>query len=91
MSRFTLTKENGMAVLRANRLDREQRDKYVLRVRVEDAGQPQLSSETTVTVNVRDINDNAPMLSEDIYKRKIKENVGRNTLVVKVTNVICIY
>ena len=76
--------ENGKGVLRASQLDREVRDKYVLRIRVEDAGRPRLSSETTVTVNVQDINDNYPILSESTYRGKVKENVGRNTLVVKV-------
>ena len=72
-------------MLRANRLDRESRDKYVLTVRAEDKGRPRrLSAETTVTVNVRDINDNKPILSEETYQARVKENVGRNTLVVKV-------
>lgn len=60
------------------------RDKYSLIVRVEDAGQPRLSAETTVIVNVRDINDNSPILSEETYRGQVKENVGRNTLVFKV-------
>ena len=71
-------------MLRANTLDRETRDQYSLVVRVEDAGQPRLSSETTVAVKVRDINDHSPILSEDTYRGRVKENVGRNTLVFKV-------
>lgn len=74
---------NNKVMLVANRLDREERDHYTLTVRVEDAGNPRLSSETNVMVVVKDINDNNPVLMQENYNGKVKENVGINTLILK--------
>ena len=73
------------AILRATvRLDREERSSYTLRVKAKDRGNPVLSSETTVTVNIVDINDNNPDFTENTYKGSVKETAAVNTYVLRV-------
>lgn len=51
-------------VLRTNReLDRERTAKYKLKAFAVDRGQPERSTEVTITVDVLDVNDNAPQVS----------------------------
>ena len=72
--------------MKASKLDREVKDKYELVVKATDGGNPRLSSETKVTVNVLDINDNSPRFKKATYQTKIKESVGINTYVIKVSS-----
>uniref|UniRef100_A0A8C5DWK8 Desmoglein-2-like n=1 Tax=Gouania willdenowi TaxID=441366 RepID=A0A8C5DWK8_GOUWI len=57
-------------------LDRETHDQYILRVKGQDLnGQPGGYSGTgTVTINVRDVNDNVPTLEREEYEGSIEEN-----------------
>ncbi len=54
-----------------------------------DSGLPPLSSNTTVTVTVIDVNDNPPMFSLSAYSFPVAENGGMNTLigVIQVTDI----
>ena len=59
-------------------LDREKVTSYVIGVRVEDGGSPTRSDETTVTVNVLDVNDNAPYFNTSSGTIEIAENSNAN-------------
>lgn len=59
----------------AKTLDRETTPKYILEVRAYDLGIPRKSSVTNVTVLLRDINDNKPVFTQDIYKVNVQEDV----------------
>ncbi len=47
------------------RLDREVIDEYTVVVTATDSGSPPLSSQKTFAVRLSDVNDNAPMFSQN--------------------------
>uniref|UniRef100_A0A668VCQ9 Cadherin domain-containing protein n=1 Tax=Oreochromis aureus TaxID=47969 RepID=A0A668VCQ9_OREAU len=54
-------------------LDREKQSQYELTITAKDAGQPQLSSEKTISVTVSDVNDNSPEFSLSPYTFYVTE------------------
>lgn len=54
--------------------DRERRDKFRLTLACEDFGVPTLVTSRRLTVDVLDMNDNAPQFSLPIYTVSVKEN-----------------
>ena len=65
-------------------LDREMQEKYILKVRVSDSGNPSLLSNTEVTINVIDEDDNCPTLDPKEYNVTVTENTPIGTRVIKV-------
>ncbi|XP_013204906.1 protocadherin gamma-B1 isoform X19 [Microtus ochrogaster] len=55
-------------------LDREQTPVYNVTIVVTDRGKPPLSSSTSVTLHVGDINDNAPVFHQASYLIQVAEN-----------------
>ncbi|KAM4817843.1 protocadherin-11 X-linked isoform 1-T1 [Thomomys bottae] len=55
-------------------LDREEKDTYVMKVKVEDGGFPQRSSTAILQVSVADTNDNHPIFKEEEIEVSIPEN-----------------
>uniref|UniRef100_A0A8C3X2A8 Cadherin domain-containing protein n=1 Tax=Catagonus wagneri TaxID=51154 RepID=A0A8C3X2A8_9CETA len=55
-------------------LDREEKDTYVMKVKVEDGGFPQRSSTAILQVSVADTNDNRPVFKENEIEVSIPEN-----------------
>jgi len=74
---FTVDAATG-AVRTARPLDREGRDRYTLRARVTDgcAAGPR-SSEAAVTVQVEDVNDNAPACARDPISARVAATTAR--------------
>lgn len=66
-------------------LDREQRERYELRVIAKDKGTPSLQGSATVVVQVTDRNDNAPKFVQDTFTFYVKENLLANSPVGMVT------
>ncbi|XP_056606283.1 protocadherin-9 isoform X4 [Triplophysa dalaica] len=64
-------------------LDREQKDTYVMKVKVEDGGSPQKSSTAILQVTVTDVNDNRPVFKESQIDVHIPENSPIGTSVVQ--------
>lgn len=62
-------------------LDRETEDRYMIEVVATDAGSPHRSATATVSITVRDVNDNSPVFLEDQYKFYVSENRPPNTKV----------
>lgn len=58
-------------------LDREKTPHYWLSVYVTDLGTEPLTSWTHVFLEVLDVNDNAPELSQPVYFASVQENVDR--------------
>lgn len=58
---------------------------YWLSVRVTDLGTEPLTSWTHVFLEVLDVNDNAPELSQPVYFASVQENVERAKSVVRVS------
>eukprot|EP00794_Sanderia_malayensis_P011811 gene11811-13035_t len=83
---FTLTPAGLIQV--AGQLDYEAVNRYTLTVVVKDKGQPPLSSETPVIIDVMDVGDTNPVfLPSSSYEVRANENIPLNTEVAKVTAV----
>ncbi|XP_019902910.3 cadherin-23 isoform X4 [Esox lucius] len=66
-------------------LDRESVDRYLLKLRATDNGVPPRYSDFALTVNILDVNDNAPVIQRPGgYNVSISENVGGGTSVLRV-------
>ncbi|XP_008428317.1 cadherin-23 isoform X2 [Poecilia reticulata] len=66
-------------------LDRESVDCYLLKVRATDNGSPTRYTDHSLTVNILDVNDNAPVIeSQRGYNVSVNENVGGGTSVLRV-------
>ncbi|XP_060233357.1 protocadherin beta-11-like [Meriones unguiculatus] len=55
-------------------LDRESRAEYNITITVSDMGSPRLTTQHTITVQVSDINDNAPAFTQSSYTLSVREN-----------------
>ncbi|KAL1773785.1 protocadherin beta-10 [Sigmodon hispidus] len=55
-------------------LDRESRAEYNITITATDLGTPRLTTEHTVTVQVSDVNDNAPAFTQTSYTLFVQEN-----------------
>ena len=64
-------------------MDREQKDTYVMKIKVEDGGSPQKSSTAILQVTVTDVNDNRPVFKESQMEAHIPENSPIGTSVVQ--------
>uniref|UniRef100_A0A3B4EYB8 Cadherin domain-containing protein n=1 Tax=Pundamilia nyererei TaxID=303518 RepID=A0A3B4EYB8_9CICH len=63
----TSLKDKMFSLVTKSPLDREKQSQYELTITAKDAGQPQLSSEKTISVTVSDVNDNSPEFSLSPY------------------------
>ncbi|XP_061536537.1 protocadherin-7 isoform X2 [Phycodurus eques] len=66
-------------------LDREQRERYELKVIAKDKGTPPLQGSATVVIQVTDRNDNAPKFVQEVFTFYVKENLLANSPVGMVT------
>ncbi|KAM9064751.1 protocadherin gamma-A2 isoform 5-T5 [Sarcophilus harrisii] len=66
-------------------LDREQVSVYNITVRAEDFGNPALSTDTHILLQVADINDNPPTFSQSTYSAYIQENNPRGASIYSLT------
>jgi protocadherin Fat 1/2/3 len=73
----------GLMVL--SNLDREIRDNFQLLVEVTDLGNPSLSANTSLSIKVLDVNDNAPKFEQEQYSAVISENINVNATVTQVS------
>ncbi|XP_075394763.1 protocadherin-11 X-linked isoform X1 [Tenrec ecaudatus] len=64
-------------------LDREEKDTYVMKVKVEDGGFPPRSSTAILQVSVADTNDNHPIFKENEIEVSIPENAPVGTSVTQ--------
>ncbi|XP_037531489.1 protocadherin beta-15-like [Nematolebias whitei] len=64
-------------------LDREAQIRHSLVLTALDGGKPPKSGEMQIIINVLDINDNAPIFSQDEYSVMIDENAPIGTLVLQ--------
>ncbi|XP_061882625.1 protocadherin Fat 1a isoform X3 [Entelurus aequoreus] len=80
---FTIERQTGI-ISTAQVLDHEEIQQHNLRVRATDGGVPSLSRDVIVTVDVTDLNDNAPMFAEPTYEATISELASRGHFVTQV-------
>ncbi|XP_057698824.1 protocadherin Fat 1a isoform X1 [Corythoichthys intestinalis] len=80
---FAIDRDTGI-ISTARPLDHEEIRQHRLSVRAVDGGVPALSGEVAVTVDVTDLNDNAPMFVERVYKATVSELASRGHFVTQV-------
>ncbi|KAM5299012.1 protocadherin gamma-A12 isoform 8-T8 [Ctenodactylus gundi] len=66
-------------------LDREQVSSYNITVTATDAGSPPLTTETRISLNVADTNDNPPTFPQSAYSAYIPENNPRGASIISLT------
>ncbi|NXE71882.1 PCDB4 protein, partial [Calcarius ornatus] len=66
--------KNYYELVTVSALDREETPRHILSVTAADAGSPPLSSTQTFTVDISDVNDNAPVFNQSSYTMYVREN-----------------
>ncbi|XP_035985928.1 protocadherin gamma-A2-like [Fundulus heteroclitus] len=87
---FTLesSANNFYSLVTDSGLDREKHPEYNITVTCSDEGVPSLSSSVTLTLQISDVNDNAPVFERSSYEAHIVENntPGLSIFTVKATD-----
>ncbi|XP_053381726.1 protocadherin Fat 4-like [Mercenaria mercenaria] len=86
-SHFEIDKSSGIITV-VQSLDRETKDTYKLHIIAKDNPvdqKEQKSTDTTVTVNIDDVNDNCPNFKRANYSKRIQEDIDVDTLVIIIT------
>ncbi|XP_063342997.1 protocadherin alpha-6-like [Pelmatolapia mariae] len=65
-------------------LDREAAREHKLLLTAIDGGRPPKSGTTQILIEVLDVNDNAPVFTQDVYSAMLNENAAPGTLVIRV-------
>ncbi|KAM9311551.1 protocadherin gamma-C5-like [Gastrophryne carolinensis] len=79
------TDRNRYVLVTDGNLNREIISQYIIELTASDLGSPALSSKMTVTLQVSDVNDNAPTFTQSTYNAFIKENSDPGTLLCTVS------
>ncbi|XP_059339667.1 protocadherin beta-15-like [Ammospiza nelsoni] len=66
--------KNYYELVTVSTLDREETPQHILSVTAADAGSPPLTSTHTFTVDISDVNDNAPVFNQTSYTMYVREN-----------------
>ncbi|XP_053092835.1 protocadherin gamma-A11 isoform X17 [Pangasianodon hypophthalmus] len=69
-----LTASNFFTLVTDSDLDRERESEYNITVMCADEGSPSLSSSVTLSLQISDVNDNAPVFEKSSYEASITEN-----------------
>ncbi|XP_054590087.2 protocadherin beta-16-like [Nothobranchius furzeri] len=79
---------NFYSLVTDSELDRERASEYNITVSCSDEGVPSLSSSVTLTLQISDVNDNAPVFERSSYEAYIVENntPGLSIFTVKATD-----
>lgn len=80
---FMIDRHTGI-IWTAQVLDHEETQQHNLRVRVVDGGVPALSSDVSVTIDITDLNDNAPVFMENVYEATVSELAPRGHFITQV-------
>ncbi|XP_057269699.1 protocadherin beta-15-like [Pezoporus wallicus] len=66
--------KNYFELVTVSALDREETARYILTVTAADTGSPPLTTTHTFTVDISDVNDNAPVFNQTSYTMYVREN-----------------
>jgi len=78
-------KDRHVDIVLKNSLDRETKGEHSLVLSAVDGGNPPKSGTVVIEVLVIDVNDNAPVFSQPLYKTRLSENSALGTSVIKIT------
>ena len=74
---------NDFELLTADAFDREKKQRYNVTIQCRDHGTPQLTSASSIHVEILDENDNYPAFSQNPYIAKLEENNDIDASIVK--------
>lgn len=80
---FFFSAIGSLSILKA--LDREEQEVFNLTIVAEDHGIPPISTSQVLSVQVIDVNDEAPQFQRAEFEAQVMENKGPGTTVLKVT------
>ncbi|XP_071254571.1 protocadherin alpha-4-like isoform X21 [Salvelinus alpinus] len=83
--KLKLNYKNDYSLVVDGPLDRESATQYNVTIKATDEGTPPLSSTRVITVDVSDVNDNAPRFSESIINVYVKENSPVGDVIYKMS------
>ncbi len=85
---FRIDPADGTIYTLTTWIDREAIDEYIVTVRAVDSGTPSLYTDTDVTIQIIDQNDNTPTCGEALYEVIVEENSreGENILQITATD-----
>uniref|UniRef100_A0A668AXH9 FAT atypical cadherin 3a n=1 Tax=Myripristis murdjan TaxID=586833 RepID=A0A668AXH9_9TELE len=83
LGRFAIDEETGV-IYTTDMLDRETKDSYWLTVYASDHGVVPQFAAIEVYIQVEDVNDNAPLTSEPLYRPVVMENSPRDVSVIQI-------
>uniref|UniRef100_A0A4W5QMM9 Cadherin domain-containing protein n=1 Tax=Hucho hucho TaxID=62062 RepID=A0A4W5QMM9_9TELE len=67
-----------------NPLDREEHPRLSLKLIAVDGGDPQRSGTVNIEITVLDVNDNAPVFNQSLYRAAVMENAPKGTYITTV-------
>ncbi|XP_053332004.1 protocadherin gamma-C5-like [Clarias gariepinus] len=76
---------NHYTLITDQKLDRETHSAYSVVIVASDSGSPQLTSKQEILVNVLDVNDNAPVFTQQSYVVHVKENSAAGSILCSVS------
>uniref|UniRef100_A0A3Q3EB73 Protocadherin 1 gamma 31 n=1 Tax=Labrus bergylta TaxID=56723 RepID=A0A3Q3EB73_9LABR len=76
---------NHYSLVTKGPLDREKHDHYSVKIIATDSGNPPLSSERIILVELLDVNDNPPVFSQPSYVVYVKENYSPGRILCSVS------
>uniref|UniRef100_A0A8C5PJI8 Cadherin domain-containing protein n=1 Tax=Leptobrachium leishanense TaxID=445787 RepID=A0A8C5PJI8_9ANUR len=76
---------NRYSLVTSEYLDREKISQYIIQIIASDLGSPALHNQTTIIINISDINDNSPSFVHSDYKAFISENNEPGSFLVTVS------
>ncbi|XP_038849861.1 protocadherin gamma-A11-like isoform X3 [Salvelinus namaycush] len=65
-------------------LDREEHPRLSLKLVAVDGGNPQRSGTVNIEITVLDVNDNAPVFNQSVYRAAVMENAPKSTYITNV-------
>ncbi|XP_053319414.1 protocadherin gamma-C5-like isoform X14 [Spea bombifrons] len=77
--------KNHYSLITNGNIDREKQSQYTIELVASDLGTPALHTQTSILVNVSDVNDNPPLFSQPMYEVFIKENNDPGTFLSTVS------
>lgn len=80
-----VTEGNNGLLMIASSLDYETDSVHQMEIIVSDNGRPSLSSSISVSVNISDVNDNAPQFIQSVYKVSVPENTSSVAELIQVS------
>uniref|UniRef100_A0A8C5F0A6 Cadherin domain-containing protein n=1 Tax=Gopherus evgoodei TaxID=1825980 RepID=A0A8C5F0A6_9SAUR len=74
---------DGLVLVLKKSLDREDTPVHYFLLTATDGGKPELTGTVQLVITVLDVNDNAPVFNQSVYKTRLFENAADGTLVTK--------